>query len=408
MSHLSHTRLAFVLAFVVGLGPFALDAYLPAFAAIAQDFGRTTPEVGLTVGTYVIALAAGQLIGGPLSDRFGRARVMFCGLAIFLFGSLAIAASDTLPGMLLGRVVQGFGGGCSTVGVPAIVRDRTEGNETARLFSLVAMIMFAAPAIAPSLGALLLTVGGWRSVFVFLALYAITAAVLARWALFPPGGARERRSGTEPLHRLVTNYGLVLRHRRTMTFIALQALASSVMMVYLTHAPFVYQEWLGFSTATFSALFALNVAVMMGFSVSNRRLLKRHAFTDLLSLAIVIQAGGIVLLAAIAVLELPGLLAVPALALVIGSMGAIGPNNMAGALHSFRILAGTAAALMGAVQFATGGVVAAVSVALPFTELLDMVVAMAACSVCALALLTAARRAAGRRAAAARSEPVEE
>lgn len=391
MSHISHTRLAFVLAVIVGLGPFALDAYLPAFSAIALDFGRTTSEVGLTVGIYVIALAAGQLIGGPLSDRFGRARVMFCGLLIFIAGSLLIATSESLAGMLLGRVVQGFGGGCTTVGVPAIVRDRTEGNETARLFSLVAMIMFAAPAIAPSLGALLLIASDWRTIFVFLALYAVFAAVLLRWTLFPGGG--ERPVSTEPLHRLVTNYGEVLRHRRTMAYIALQALAASIMMVYLTHAPFIYQEWLGLSIGGFSGLFALNVAVMMGFSLGNRRLLKRHPPVLLLSAALGVQAAAIVLFAMVVFLELPKLLAVPALAVIMGSMGAVGPNNMAGALHSFRILAGTAAALMGATQFAVGGVVAAASVGLPFAEILDVVFTMAACSLLALSLVTAVRRA---------------
>lgn len=392
MPHIPHNRLAFALAVVVGLGPFALDAYLPAFTAIARDFGTSTTQVGLTLSLYVIALALGQLVGGPLSDRFGRSRVMFCGLAVFFIGSLIVAVTTSLAGMLLGRLIQAFGGGCSVVGVPAIVRDRTEGNETARLFSLIAMIMFAAPAIAPTLGALLLAVSGWRSIFVFLALYAAAAAFLLRRILFPAGTPVQPPS-REPLHRLVTNYVEVVRNRRAMTFIALQALAVSIMMTYLTHAPYLYQEWLGFSTAGFSALFALNVAVMMGFSVSNRRLLKRYAATTLLSAVIAIQATAIAVFAAVVLLDLPKVMAIPALATVIGCTGGIAPNNMAGALHAFRVLAGTAAALMGATQYAVGGVVASLSVTLPYREAVDVVVTMASCSLLALALVQTVRKA---------------
>src|SRR5690606_38544920 len=139
---LKHFRLAAVLAFVVALGPFALDAYLPAFPAIATALGVTTGAVGLTISVYVIALAAGQLIGGPLSDRFGRSPVMFAGLALFIAGSLLVAAGESLAFMLFGRIVQAFGGGWCMVSVPAIARDRTEGRETAQLFSLIALIMF--------------------------------------------------------------------------------------------------------------------------------------------------------------------------------------------------------------------------------------------------------------------------
>ena len=391
MSHLTHYRLAFVLAIVVALGPFALDAYLPAFAMIAQDFNRTTSDVGLTISLYVIALAAGQLIGGPLSDRFGRRYIMFGGLVIFFIGSLLVANADSLGAMLAGRIVQAFGGGWSTVGVPAIVRDRTEGNETARLFSLIAMIMFAAPAIAPTLGTLLLAFSGWRSIFVFLAGYAVFAAVLMRFTLFTAAAPKRERS-TEPLHRLVTNYLRVLQHGAAMRFIAIQSLVLGVMLTYLTHASFIYQQWLGFSNAGFSALFACNVAVMMGFSIANRRLLGTRSSVSLLGTALIIQAVAIAVLLAVTLLGLPRLIAIPALAVAIGSMGAIAPNNMAGALQYFRELAGTAAALMGAAQFAIGGIIGALS-ALVANEMHGVVITMAICSVLALGIVSMVKQA---------------
>src|SRR5690606_22548127 len=184
----SDFRLALVLAVAVALGPFALDAYLPAFPAIAATLGVALGDVGLTLSVYVIGLAAGQIIGGPLSDRYGRRPIMYGGLAVFVLGSVLVALSNALSLMLVARGVQAFGGGWVAVCVPAIVRDRVSGNEAARLFSLIALIMFIAPALAPSLGTLLLHWGGWQAVFLYLAGYGAIVLLLMRFTIFrgPP------------------------------------------------------------------------------------------------------------------------------------------------------------------------------------------------------------------------------
>lgn len=381
----THLRLAFVLAFVVALAPFALDAYLPAFSVIAREFDVASGQVGLTLSIYVIAMAFGQLVGGPLSDRFGRRLVMYSGLVLFFSGSLLVAFSQSLTAMLIGRAVQAFGGGWSAVGVPAMVRDRTEGNETARLFSLIAMIMFVAPAMAPSIGTLLLEVSGWRSIFVFLAAYTLLAALLLRVLLFnkPPP---VRAEASEPLHAMVTNYWRVLRHGAAMRYVIMQSMVFSIMLVYLTHASFIYQEWLEFSNATFSIAFAGNVAVMTCFSLANRRLLERLTPVAVLTGTLLIQAAAIALLAAIVIGSLPRLLAVPVIAVIIGSMGAIAPNNLAGALQYFRRLAGTATALMGATQFTVSGVIGSLSALFAADNMLYVAIIMAACSAITLAL----------------------
>lgn len=395
MSHIVHYRLAIVLAVTVALGPFALDAYLPAFTAIAADFDITVSEVGLTLSTYVIALAVGQLVGGPLADRFGRARIMFSGLVIFFIGSLLVVFSESLQAMMIGRVIQAFGGGWSTVGVPAIARDRTEGNETARLFSLIAMIMFVAPAIAPSLGTLLLALGGWHAIFVFLAAYAIVTALLLQRVVFRE--SETRATSNEPLHRLVTNYAHVLRNVESLHFIAIQAFVFSVMLVYLTHAAFIYQSWLGFSKTGFSLLFALNVGVMMASSLANRRLLLARRSVDVLAGALAVQAIALLALTLIVMLDLPRLLAVPALAAGVGMLGAIAPNNMSGALRPFKVYAGTAAALMGSIQFAFSGLVGTLSALAAGEEMHVVVASMLACSIAAMLLVRSARRLVNRR-----------
>lgn len=369
----------------MALVPFALDAYLPAFPNIAADLGVSTSAVGLTLSIYVFLLAAGQLIGGPLSDRFGRRPVLYAGLAVFILGSLLVVSAQSLPAMMGWRALQAFGGGWVAVSVPAIVRDHTSGTETARLFSLIALIMFIAPAIAPAVGTALMAVLGWHGIFEFLALYALLVGVLLQLLLFPRTGAGTRRR--EPLAALVTNYRHVLGHGTVMLLIALQALAFSVLLIYLTHAPFLLQDWLGLDNRGFSLVFAVNVAAMAAVSLLNRVLLRDFEPWQILRVSVRAQLGAVLVLLAVVALPAPRWLVIPALMLIIGSMGAIAPNVQASVMQFFRGLGGTAAATMGAVQFAGGGVLSAVSALLVQGAAPRVVLAMLACAVLASLLM---------------------
>lgn len=369
----------------MALVPFALDAYLPAFPSIAEDLGVSTSEVGLTLSIYVFLLAAGQLIGGPLSDRFGRRPVLYAGLAIFILGSLLVVSAESLPAMMGWRALQAFGGGWVAVSVPAIVRDHTSGTETARLFSLIALIMFIAPAIAPAVGTGLMAVLGWHGIFEFLALYALLVGVLLQLFLFPRTGPGTRRR--ERLAALVTNYRHVLGHGTVMLLIALQGLAFSVLLIYLTHAPFLLQDWLGLDNRGFSLVFAVNVAAMASVSLLNRVLLRYFQPYQILRVSVRAQLVAVLALLAVVALPVPRWLVIPALMLIIGSMGAIAPNVQASVMQFFRELGGTAAATMGAAQFAGGGVLSAVSALLVQGAAARVALAMLACAVLASLLM---------------------
>lgn len=366
--------------------PLALDAYLPAFPQIAADLGVTTSEVGLTLSIYVFLLAFGQLIGGPLSDRFGRRPVLFAGLVVFIIGSLMVARAETLPAMLGWRALQAFGGGWVAVSVPAIVRDHTSGRDTARLFSLIALIMFIAPAIAPTIGSILLSVLGWHGVFEFLAGYALLVGVLLQLLLFPAMGPI-RGGPREPLHALISNYGHVLRNRTVVLLVLLQALAFSTLLIYLTHAPFLLQEWLGLGNRDFSAVFALNVAAMASVSLLNRRLLEHFEPRQILAVSVRFQCLAVAVLLSAIVLPVPRWLVIPGLMLVIGAMGAIAPNVQASVMQHFRRLGGTAAAVLGATQFAGGGLISAASALLVQGHAPRVAMAMLACGLGAAALM---------------------
>ena len=201
----------------VALGPLALDAYLPAFPEIADELGVGHGGVGLTLSAYVGALGLAQLLGGPLSDRYGRQQVLFAGLVVFACAAFMVAQAETLSDMLGWRIVQGIGGAFCAVSVPAIVRDQTSGQDAARLFGLIGLVMFIAPAAAPSIGSALLYFSEWHAIFLMLAGYAALLAAVLHFVLFrrlPP-----RQKDQTPISTLITNYAFVLRHRITMRFV---------------------------------------------------------------------------------------------------------------------------------------------------------------------------------------------
>lgn len=395
---MSHLQLAILLGMTVALGPLALDAYLPAFPSIADGLGIDHSDVGITLGAYVMTLGLAQLVGGPLSDRYGRRPILLSGLLVFGGSSVMIALAGTLPDMVIWRVVQGLGGAFCAVSVPAIVRDQVGGQDAARLFGLIGLIMFIAPAAAPSLGALMLTLGQWQWIFLMLAGYAALLAVVLNGVLFPRLQPRPRV--TTPVKTLVTNYLLVLRHGTTMRFVGIQVLCFSAMLLFITHASFIYQQWYGLTNSQFSLLFAANIALMAILNLINRPLLRKFPSVALLRVQIIIQFLAFTALLIVVFLDAPLWLVAVCIIAAIGFQGAIIPNNMANALEFFPHLGGTAAAMLGAAQFTIAGGISALSSAFGGDSLLPIAASMLACSAGAVMLALGAPGAVAREVAA--------
>ncbi|MBY6034075.1 multidrug effflux MFS transporter [Marinobacter daepoensis] len=391
---MSHFQLALLLGMTVALGPLALDAYLPAFPDIADGFGIPHADVGLTLSAYVATLGLAQLVGGPLSDRYGRKLILFIGLTVFAIAAVMIAQATNLSELVSWRIVQGIGGAFCAVSVPAIVRDQVGGQEAARLFGLIGLIMFIAPAAAPSLGALMLVLGDWHWIFVVLAGYALFLAVVLQCALFPR--LKPRPSAVTPVKTLVTNYLLVLRHRTTMRFVGIQVLCFSTMMLFITHASFIYQEWFGLSNSAFSILFAANIGLMAILNLINRPLLRRFSSVVLLRVQVILQFVALIGLVSVVAVGGPPWAVVAFIIAAIGCQGGIVPNNMANALEFFPHLGGTAAAMLGASQFTLAGVVSALSSTFGGDALLPIVLSMLACSAGAVLLALGAPAAVAR------------
>lgn len=381
--------LPIVLAFTMALGPFSIDAYLPAFPSMAEALGISIGEVSRSLSIYIFGLAIGQLVGGPLSDHVGRSRVMYMGLAMFIVACLGVSLSNSLDTLLSWRALQAFGGGWVMVLVPALVRDRVQGRDAAKLFSMIGLIMVVAPGVAPSIGSALLMAGGWQTIFRFLALYAV--GIIPLLAIFVLRGKGPKASAATLLPResVLSRYRAVFAMRPALPFLLLQAFAFSVMMLFITHASFIYQQHFGRSESVFALLFGANIIMMLVANLTNRALLNRFTSRQILIACLMIQFVGVLLLSLMTFTNASVWLFLPAMMITIGAQGGVAPNNQACFMEYFDRHGGTAASLLGAAQFGIAGTLSALSTLMPET-LGSVIASMFTCSlICMIIVLVA-------------------
>lgn len=375
--------ITFLLASIFALSPLAIDLYLPTIPAIAQDFEVPVQQLAITVSLYILGLSLGQFLGGPLSDYWGRRPVLFGGLAIFFAASLLLALAQSLELFWFARVLQAVGGGFASVVVPAIIRDNTEGQATAKLFALIALITIFAPAIAPALGTLLYTLSGWRAVFVALAGYA-SLVLLATWRFLH---VRDRPAMPGPAQSLRERYRHVLGHRVAMRYVLVQGLTFAVMMTFLVNSAVVYMEHYGQSEAVFSVLFAANIVTLAIANRINNYLLNTLPAATILYGAVILQGLACAALLVATPFNPPLWLVVALIVLSVGALGGVMGNTQACCLHFFPRHSGIASALLGSGQYLIGALVSALSTRFVSEQLWPMTVTMSLCSVLALIVL---------------------
>lgn len=335
---------------LTAIGPLSIDMYLPGFPAIAQEFAATG-RVELTLASFFTGLALGQLFYGPISDRLGRKPPLYAGLALYVAGSLGAATAGSIEALVAWRFLQGLGGCAGMVIARAVVRDRCTPAEAAQAFSLLMLVMGLAPILAPLAGGYLLLLGGWRLLFLVLAGFGAACLALV-WR-----GLGE--SLRQPLPRLETGrvlrtYGELLRDAHFRGHVLASGLAFSGMFAYIAGSPFVIMQLFGLDARAYGWVFGGNALGLIAASQVNARLLRRGDIDmrHLLRRGLATAAlAGVTLLA----LALAGWLPLPALLaglfLYIASLGFISPNAGASALAGHGHQAGTASALMGALQF---------------------------------------------------------
>ena len=393
---LRRIRIGILVGSLTALAPLSIDLYLPALPELTRDLDASASEGQLTLTACVLGLALGQMVAGPLSDRLGRRLPLLLGLAAYCAASLACAFASTLW-MLMGlRLVQGLAGAAGIVISRAIVRDVRSGAAAARVYSMLMLVTGIAPILAPIIGSQLLRITTWRGLFVTLAIigFVLLAATAAGLDETLPAARRRRGSWQET----AGTFAPLLRDRAFLGYALVGAASFAGLLTYIAGSPFVLQDIYGVSPQLYGGIFAMNALGLVACGQINALLVGRIAPARMLQFGVALAAtAGLTLVAVVLAggIGLAGIL--PCLFAIVASIGFVGPNAMALALHEYPHAAGSASALLGTLQFLVGAAVAPLAGIAGSESAVPMAVTIALLEIGGVCALVFAFRSAGDR-----------
>jgi MFS transporter, DHA1 family, multidrug resistance protein len=350
----STVKWVLMLGALSALPAFTVDMYLPALPQVALDLDSTEALAQLTVSCMLIGGGVGQLVIGPLSDRFGRRAPLLIGLALHVVISLLCAVVTSMPLLIGLRLAQGFFNAAAGVASVAIVRDRFVGAEAARILSRLMLVIGVAPMFAPTLGTFVLAHGPWRWVFVVLAVMGAALALVVLRVMPETHPPVKRLTGG--VRTVAGGYGKLLRDRHFMALAVIPGLGFGVLMSYVVGSPIIFQQEYGLSEGQFALLFAVNGVGLVLSAQVNAALVRKVAPVRLLRFGVVAQAVLVVVLLVVVLTGAGGLIGLlVALWCVLALQGLVPANASALALSRHGEIAGTAAAMIGAVQSLIAG-----------------------------------------------------
>ena len=381
-------RTILILGALSAFAPLAIDFYLPAFPAMALAFGTDEQHVQVTLAAYFLGLSIGQLVYGPIADRFGRRVPLLTGVVLFTVASLACAFAPNLEWLIGARFVQALGGCAGMVISRAIVSDKCDAVGSAKVFSQLMLVMGLAPILAPMLGGLLVNTTGWQSIFLVLTGFSALAAVAVALGLPESMAADMPR---QPLSGSLRQYGRLFADRVFLGHALTGGIAIAGMFAYIAGSPFVFIKLYGVPAEHFGWLFGTNAAGFILVAQVNARLLAKRGPAFLLARAVwVYLAAGLALLAVSALhTEKLWPLLIP-LFICIASLGCILPNASACAMNGQGARAGSASALLGCLQFSVAaGAASLVGILYDGTAMpMAMVISLCGALVVSVAMLT--------------------
>jgi len=378
-----------VLLLLTVFGPISMDLYLPLLPALTVELGAATSLAQLTVTACLIGLALGQLVAGPLADRFGRRMPLLIGVAAYIAASLWCAFSPSVETLIVARLVQGVAGGVGLVIAQAAGRDLYSGGALIRFFGRLTVLSGVAAIVGPLLGGLLATVADWRGLFLFLASVgaAILFAVALQFSETLPADGRTR-GGFAQTGR---DYRTLLTDRRFVGAVLVSGFAYAAIFAYLAGATYVLQGVYGLTPQQYALAFGLNSAGFMVFGWLAARATERWSLHGTLVVGLAMCAAGALGLLVGGLVAAPVAVVIVSLLAMVSGVAVTTPPTTTIALAGYPQMAGTASSLLGMSRFAIGGVVAPfVGVAgaatlLPLGIVTASVVALAAASVALLA-----------------------
>jgi DHA1 family bicyclomycin/chloramphenicol resistance-like MFS transporter len=367
---------------VTVIGPASMDIYLPGLPELARDFGATPSASQVTLTTFLIGLAIGQFLAGPLSDVHGRRRPLVAGMALFTLTTLICSLAPNLYALAALRLVQGAMAAAGLAIGRAIVRDLYSGAAAARYLSRLMLIVGLGPILAPVAGGQILRFSTWRGVFVALALLGLALTLMAARLLPETLPSHHRRAAGVGV--TAKTFAVLLADRSFVGFVLIAGFSGGALTGYIAGSSFVLEDVYGASPQSYGILFAISACFMVVGAQINAHLLRTRAPYRLLGCGLATLVVGALALAAVVPFRGAGLGAVmPPLVLLFFSWSFIQSNTLALALTDYPHVAGTAAALLGVTQFAFGAAVAPLAGLGGNDTALPMVGVIAACSISA-------------------------
>jgi DHA1 family bicyclomycin/chloramphenicol resistance-like MFS transporter len=391
MTKAKHIKLIFILGSLTALGPFSIDMYLPGFEGIANDLNTTVAKVSMTLSSYFIGISAGQLLYGPLLDRFGRKKPLFVGILVYIFASLGcsfVTNIDTFIGL---RIIQAVGSCAAAVASVAMVRDLFPVKDIPKVFSLLMLVVGLSPMLAPTIGGYVTAYYGWHVVFLILMGLGIIILIGAMIEL-PNTYVPDTSISLKP-KPIITNFISILKEPQFYTYAFTGAVAFSGLFTYVAASPILFMTIFKVDPKTYGWIFAFMSLSFISASQLNSLLLRRFKSEQMIFGALITQTILSIIFLVAALNNRLGLYETIAfLFLFLACLGISNPNTAGLTLAPFSRNAGSASALMGAIQLGLGALASFVVGIFVIDSLVPMVVIMCITTITAFVILNIGKR----------------
>lgn len=357
MDRRNRTKIILILGFLTAIGPFSIDAYLPGFPSIALDLKTDIEHVAFSLTSYFIGISFGQLFYGPILDRFGRKKPLITGLFIYILAAVGCAFAPSIYTLVSFRFLLAIGGCVGMVASRAVVRDLFPVYETAKVFSMMMLVMGVAPILAPVLGGLIVASAGWR--FIFVLMIAVAASISFVIIRFLPETKQSDSSiSFHPFH-IVKGYFSLFRNRTFFVYAIASGAASAALFTYISDSSFVFMQLFGISETLFGWVYGINAMALISASQFNRLWLSKKSSRQITAVTLSLQLSASILLIIFVILNVNYLLIMGLIILYLFWLGFLNPNTTALALEPFHANAGSASAMLGSLQMVFGAAASA-------------------------------------------------
>ena len=378
----SSFSIVFILGLLAMLMPLSIDMYLPALPVIAEQFGVPAGSAQMTLSTYILGFALGQLLYGPMADSLGRKPVVLGGTLMFAGAAAACAMAQSIDHLIVMRFFHGLAAAAASVVINALMRDIYPKEEFSRMMSFVMLVTTVAPLVAPMVGGAVLVWFSWHAIFWLLALAALLASAMIFFFIKETLPAEHRQKFH--IRTTLGNFASLFRHKRVLSYMLASGFSFAGMFSFLSAGPFVYIELNHVSPQHFGYYFALNVVFIFVLTMINSRFVRRVGALNMFRIGLWIQFVMAVWMVVTAFFDVGFWTLVIGIAAFVGCISIVSSNAMAVILDEFPHMAGTASSLAGTFRFGIGAIVGALLSLATFTTAWPMLWSIALCATCSI------------------------